>query len=182
MTANGYTCINSIDALPTVLAELAPPPTQWWLMQWDELQIGLRRAPDPVAPPDMPNWRLFCDQIELRTECGGFLALWEDPAISERLGIEKPTVHDVTDGPILLLGRYKSSPVSGFLEVRMPRVMGQLCVAGGPAPADGDHWALGTYTYRDRLTGITRFTRYHGIRWGKDVVHGQVSADSDNGN
>jgi len=171
MTANGYTCLNSVDTLSTILGQLDLSPTQWWLMQWDELQIDLQRAPEPIVAPAAPNWRLFCDQIELRTECGGLLALWEDPIISERLGIEKPTVYDVTDGVVLLLGTYKPAPIAGFLEVRMPRVMGQLCVAEGTAPADRDHWALRTYTYRDASTGITRLNRYRGIRWGKDVVH-----------
>ncbi len=137
--------------------------SEWWLLRYNETNIELVRQGQPDSPEgEACDWRLFCPRLEIRREQDAVVAMFEDDDLLKAVDADAEPGFISEQQTILLAGQRMGGVSAGYVDVRIPRVLGVEAMPSVEPEATG--WKLDARVYRDAKTKTPSLTRYAAVR------------------
>ena len=137
--------------------------SEWWLLRYNETDIELVRQEQPESPEgEACGWRLFCPRLEIGREHDVVVAMFEDAELLQAVGADAEAAYIVEPVTILLAGQRVRGVSAGYVDVRIPRVLGAEALPAAEPESTG--WELDARLYRDAKTNTPSLTRYAAVR------------------
>lgn len=163
MSGPAWCCPVNDAQIAGLLETCGQTVSEWWLLRHSETHISFVRQEHPSIPDaDTGGWRLFCPRLEIRREGGVTVAMFEEDDLLKAVGADAEPGFISEQQTIPLAGQRMGGVSAGYVDVRIPRVLGVEAMPSVEPEATG--WKLDARVYRDAKTKTPSLTRYAAIR------------------
>lgn len=163
MSGPAWCCPVNDAQIAGLLETCGQTVSEWWLLRHSETHISFVRQEHPSIPDaDTGGWRLFCPRLEIRREGGVTVAMFENEGLLQAMGVDSEPGFIAEEKTMLLAGQRTPGVPSGYIDVRLPQVLGVEALPGAGSHDGG--WELQTLVYSDAGTDTPCLTRYAIVR------------------